>query len=941
MISIFSNYNEGNDFFIFEELNKGFNINDIFIHLNCKKRLESLEWSKEDINYLKLYFKQFKHMHNFLPFISEMLNKSSNIVKNQLIYLNYIDKRGNVIEQDAYLSSESESKSEAESDSDSESESASESESEAEAESAYEAEPSPSLGSTHSTSSIAKSFYFSNEKKCTEKRQKEKYSKRKKKQPLLHCIYKLKMLEQVEKDSSGLTKNELNCSVDTVLKEVNENLKSLYELKKLSKSKYFSYKALVFDIPLSISSDLLDHHYFTKLLFLLGFVNNNKGDEWILNENLDQDIFRNIVDKFDELHTLSVEQLKCRLYGASSRRAGEEQERGREEGSVSESISKSVSGTASGTVPGTASGTVPGTASGTVPGTVSGADADHEAEKELHLLTPERLKGTFKLVKLMYEFFVSNDDECRIIFNNLMNTIAEKCALLLESGNVGRRKLDQVGTSLNEDEGYYAGETTNSREEDQSNNLHFEQYKIYLDEKERHFVRKCFSRDVLEKLLSHLGVRIFKWETLILSKYIPNEKDFIMTRIQVINNYKTLAVQDIQSAIAKKEEEINEKKKKKMEKKPTQEQKFVFVKRVCEYLNCKYLNGKAHNACVTQESIIEMYFGDDQLLTFLYEKLNSWNYKRSKTNDEQSLSFHITDLLHCIIQTGREDGDTYNEGIILYLPLIKNICMSLKGFFEGAEEECIKWDSNDVQKDWLKIMLKLFYNILFDTTYNTVGRLFDEYKNIKEILNDHSLDFLDTPPDGEKTAEETQSRQEVEMSENVQGGNIERFVEEGLNKAKQKPPPEEKETNYDKNEFAKDEFSGGATRDDSTGAAYSKESPTRVTTGNIMCTGEVTDAENNPRIAVKRKIMDSSIQENYSHLFKKRKLQNSYINTYRKNRKIIIDSLLRNKNISQYNESDIVNKVKQVFIKARQMASNGDLRNRWKSREDVRKILLL
>lgn len=90
LLSIFSNYNEGNDPFIFQQLNEGIYINDIFINLNNKKRLESLEWSNEDIENLKFYFKQFKHMHNFLPFISEMLNKSSNVVKNQLIYLNYL-----------------------------------------------------------------------------------------------------------------------------------------------------------------------------------------------------------------------------------------------------------------------------------------------------------------------------------------------------------------------------------------------------------------------------------------------------------------------------------------------------------------------------------------------------------------------------------------------------------------------------------------------------------------------------------------------------------------------------------------------------------------------------------------------------------------------------------------------------------------------------------
>lgn len=73
----------------------------------------------------------------------------------------------------------------------------------------------------------------------------------------------------------------------------------------------------------------------------------------------------------------------------------------------------------------------------------------------------------------------------------------------------------------------------------------------------------------------------------------------------------------------------------------------------------------------------------------------------------------------------------------------------------------------------------------------------------------------------------------------------------------------------------------------------------------------------------KRKICENIMLQDYAHLFKKTKLQNSYINTYKKNRKLIITSLLNNKNIVQYKEVDIINKVKQVAIKARQMASTG------------------
>ncbi|ETW39018.1 hypothetical protein PFTANZ_00275 [Plasmodium falciparum Tanzania (2000708)] len=92
----------------------------------------------------------------------------------------------------------------------------------------------------------------------------------------------------------------------------------------------------------------------------------------------------------------------------------------------------------------------------------------------------------------------------------------------------------------------------------------------------------------------------------------------------------------------------------------------------------------------------------------------------------------------------------------------------------------------------------------------------------------------------------------------------------------------------------------------------------------------------------KRKFHNIELKEHYCYdLFKKRKLENTYRNTYKKNRKIIINCLLTNKNIFQYKEHDIVNKVKQIFIKAKHMATNGDLRNRWKSREDVKKILLL
>ncbi|SBS93432.1 conserved Plasmodium protein, unknown function, partial [Plasmodium ovale curtisi] len=368
-------------------------------------------------------------------------------------------------------------------------------------------------------------------------------------------------------------------------------------------------------------------------------------------------------------------------------------------------------------------------------------------------------------------------------------------------------------------------------------------------------------------------------------------------------------------------------------KKPTPEQKFDFIKRVCEYLHFKYVTSKINTSTnFNKNNINDIYFGDDKLLNFIYEKLNSWNNKRNKKNDDQNLCLRITDLTQCIIiqNYGTDIAENVFDDNLAssYIPFIKNICTSIKGveqkvtneMGDETSDEAIYWICTEIHIKWIKAILKIFYNILFDTSYNTLGKLFEEYKNIKEILNDTSYSFLDDT-NYDKTSEQINSdmvppNDDVKADDNI---NENSDIQENLHNDK----PEELNNHIEEKPLQtlniNDEYNTSLNN-------YKKR------TLNI---------DDNPSLRSKRKICESIMEHDYAHLFKKTKLQNSYINTYKKNRKLIISSLLNNKNIVQYKEIDIINKVKQIAIKARQMASTGDLRKRWKTREDVRTILLL
>ncbi|SBT86526.1 conserved Plasmodium protein, unknown function [Plasmodium malariae] len=972
MFSIFSNYNEGNDVYIYDELTKGTNINDIFVELNNRKRLEALEWSKEDVQNLKLYFKQFKHMHNFIPFISEMLNKSSNTVKNQLIYLNYIDKRGNVIDQHDYMASSSRSGSSRSGSSRSGS------------------SRSWSSRSASSTASVSKLSYDPSKRRSrnvesSKSKLTKDYLKRKNKLPLLYTIYRLKKLnEPNEKDDSPLTSNEINCDICTVLGEINISLKSLYELKKLSKNKYFSNRALAFDIPLSMSRDLLEHPYFKKLLKLLGFIYNKHSNEWVLNENVDVDVFRKMIDKFEELHELPIEQLRERLSGVKKGESGEGNEQWDEyqdeqlnEPSDEQREDHMHDPKMKGE-----------------PDEEETRWSDKHAfmeEHELVMLHPAKVKGMFNLLKCMYEFFIANDDYCRMFFINLTNTIGDKYTNILDMKTKKEGEKDRISTD---------GDNTKEGENDTNKVVHLfddvEMYRLYLNKEEKDLMNKCHKRDVFERILEYLGIYVYKSERLILSKHI-NEKKFF-ERIKVINDYKTLGVQDIQNLISKKEEEIREKKKRKSEngeekqngkgredkgekdgmieregkeKNPTAHQKFGFIKAVCEYLNYRHVTTKgAHNGkkeweqqkMETQEEqekymqarMNEVYFGDDNMLNALYEKLNSWNNKRNKKkiDEDQNFLLDIKDILICtsIELNDHANDDTQDNNIAsnnnymtVMFPFFINICLSLKGKLAGDNNQLVKWVCDGIHKRWLRVMLKLFYNILFDSAYNTVGKLFSEYKNIKEILNDHSPDFLDAHRNDRKMKK---NRRVEHLEEQVdlqvgaegaavdggEGGQIKRADDGKIDQLK----------SLDAKAGLSEMHIIAEESDEKIKLNY-MHSLSRNSDMKNDSVNELSNEINHFEFKQKRKI-DHMTQVDFSHFahfFKKRKLENVYINTYKKNRKDIIESLIRNKNIYQYKESDIINRVKQVVVKARQMASNGDLRTRWKSRDDVRKILLL
>ncbi|VEV54809.1 conserved Plasmodium protein, unknown function [Plasmodium vinckei vinckei] len=911
MLSIFSNYNEGNDSYIYEQLTKGVGINDVFIQMNSRKRLEHLQWSEEDIQNLKLYFNQFKHMHSYLSFLSEMLNKPPNTVKNQLIYLNYIDKRGNVLNFHDYESLHSSGRSSSQS----------------------------SDSNSESEDHIRHKKLFTKNKETNENAKHvdlndiEEYNKSKKKQPLLFTIYKLKKLNEKQNQEHNLTTNEINCNVETVLEEMVGGLRSLYELKKLSKNKYLSSKAHVFDIPLSMSSDLLEHHYFKKLLTLLGFVYNNNSDEWFLDDNLDIDVFRQIVEKFEEFHVIPIQDLRTRLqHPLYKKNSSNETDDPQNDYSPSDS-KKNTKDAAS-----------------------TNADDDDDFlfynndnenkvthinpedcqdEEMLHTIPLAKPKGTLELIKLMYEFFSSNDENFRIFFINLMNTISDRFNLLFEH-KLRERFIDQFGNVIASSTGDNI-DSFSTKKNDEKQNTNIEKYKIYLTSDEKTTIKLCYNREALKTLLKYLGIHIYSHEKLIIYKDIIND-EVVLERIKVINNYKTLAIQDIKKAIDEKEELIEQKKKKKKEKKPTPEQKFDFIKRVCEYLHFKYVTSKMNASTnfnqnnVNQNNINDTYFGDDKLLNFIYEKLNSWNNKRNKKNDDQNLCLRITDLTQCIIiqNYGTDIAENVSDDNLAssYIPFIKNICTSIKGVEQnvsnemGVEtsDEAIYWICSEIHIKWIKAILKIFYNILFDTSYNTVGKLFEEYKNIKEILNDTSYSFLDNT-NYDQTSDQVNldmipPNDNIKPDDNI---NEKSDIQENLHNDK----PEELNNHIEEKTIQtlniNDEYNTSLNN-------YKKR------TLNI---------DDNPSLRSKRKICETIMEHDYAHLFKKTKLQNSYINTYKKNRKLIISSLLNNKNIIQYKEIDIINKVKQIAIKARQMASTGDLRKRWKTREDVRTILLL
>ncbi|EAA18667.1 hypothetical protein [Plasmodium yoelii yoelii] len=928
MLSIFSNYNEGNDSYIYEHLTKGIGINDIFIQMNSRKRLESLQWSKEDIQNLKLYFNQFKHMHNYLSFLSEMLNKPTNTVKNQLIYLNYIDKRGNVLNYHDYESLHSSGRSSSQSsDSDSENEE-----------------------NIRQKKKYTKNNEINEDEQNIDINDIEQYNKSKKKQPLLFTIYKLKKLNEKQNQEHNLTTNQINCNVETVLEEMVDILRSLYELKKLAKNKYLSSKAHVFDIPLSMSSDLLEHHYFKKLLTLLGFVYNNNSDEWFLDDNLDVDVFRQIVQKFEEFHVIPIQDLRTRLlHPLYKKKKTSENDNSQNEYSPSENKKNTKD--------------------------AESTNADEEDydflfendqnkdseiniensqnEETLHNIPLPKPKGTLELIKLMYEFFSSNDENFRIFFINLINTISDKLNLLFD--HKFREQFGQTmsnTTSCNVDHVY-------SKENSEQKNINIENYKIYLTTDEKNIIKQCYNLEALKTLLKYLGIYIYNFEKLIIYKNIIND-EIVLDRIKVINNYKTLAIQDIKKAIDEKEELIEQKKKKKKEKKPTPEQKFDFIKRVCEYLHFKYVTSKINNSTYFNENNInDIYFGDDKLLNFIYEKLNSWNNKRNKKNDDQNLCLRMTDLTQCItIQNSRTDiaesvDNNNNDNLAsLYIPFIQNICTSIKGVNQKIqteqtsnetanekETEEIHWICSEIHIKWIKAILKIFYNILFDTSYNIVGKIFEEYKNIKEILNDTSYDFLDTknydqeyekidseiisPNSHIKTDNQINLKTDIEKNlQNEKNQELNNRIEEkslqtlnidvehntALANSKERPLNIDVEHN--------------------TALANSKERPLNIDVEHNTALANHKERpldvdSDNTSLRNKRKICENIMLQDYAHLFKKIKLQNSYINTYKKNRKLVIASLLNNKNIVQYKETDIINKVKQVAIKARQMASTG------------------
>ncbi|GAB64996.1 hypothetical protein PCYB_041980 [Plasmodium cynomolgi strain B] len=927
MLSIFSNYSEGNDHFVFEELNKGMHINDIFMEMNSRKRLESLEWSAEDIESLKIYFKQFKHMHNFLPFISEMLNKSSSSVKNQLIFLNYMDRRGNVIDDDVdYDMSYSSDSSGGETDAgmgggmgdemddevdggmddevdrgvDAETGKGVDTEADTEAESTTPR--SPCRAATH--------------------------ERRKAKQPLLYTVYKLKKLNQVQEKETNLTSNGINCNVDSVLEEVSSNLKSLYELKKLSKNKFFSYKALLFDIPLSISSELLEHNSFKKLLSLIGFVYKENSDEWVLNEHLDVDIFRSIVEKCEELFPLSLEELRGRLRAPERDKVSQGGDLSHDaQGSDKDDVGKQHQPRGD-----TKDGTLHST-SDSVHGSVHGSVPSH-SDEQLHLMEPPKLKGTFALLKLMYDLFISNEDDFRIFFNDLVNLIRDKFSSLFQS-----RKTEG---DTNERKDLNTENDTSASTASQKNDPNLDKYTIFLEPKDRQVLRRCQKKQVLSELLQYLWVYLSKSEHLIISKHIK-EKDF-SERFRVINNYKTLGVSEIESIIRQKQFEIDEKKKQKKETKPTSQQKFFFIKRVCEYLHRVYVPANMGSMSTGRNCPLnETYFGGDKLLTCIYEKLNSWNSKRSKKNDDsQCFALAAMDLLSYIVTpsevnpgvtattgttTGTTSATTADTTVAplpqsvdpdSFLPLVENICVALK----ASEEEggVLKWHPEQVQRQWLKIMLKLFYNVLYDSEYNTVGNLFLEYRNIKEILKDKSLDFL-SPQGGAGVA----AGVAPEVTAELAAGATDLYS--GMEELQKEDPsqPFTDETYLVSTQYEahtgeapskRTSRAGGATAD------QSKIDEAPSTPDAIPSEPHSREIPLKPIAPHKRKLGDIHA-EDYSEFFKKRKLQNAYVNMYRKNRKSIIDSLLKNKNIAQYKESDIINRVKQVFIKARQMASTG------------------
>ncbi|SCM17165.1 conserved Plasmodium protein, unknown function, partial [Plasmodium berghei] len=728
MLSIFSNYNEGNDLYIYEQLTKGIGINDVFIQMSSRKRLEHLQWSEEDIQNLKLYFNQFKHMHSYLSFLSEMLNKPPNTVKNQLIYLNYIDKRGNVLNFHDYESLHSSGRSSSQS-------------SDSNSENEEDIRQKKKYTKNKETNENVKNIDFNDI---------EEYNKSKKKQPLLFTIYKLKKLNEKQNQEHNLTTNEINCNVEIVLEEMVGGLRSLYELKKLSKNKYISSKAHVFDIPLSMSSDLLEHRYFKKLLTLLGFIYNSNSDEWFLDDDLDVDVFRQIVEKFEEFHVIPIQDLRIRLlHPLYKKNKTSESDHSQNEYSPL------------------------GNKKNTKDAESTNADEDDydfsfynnndqnkvnqinpegsQNEEALHNIPLAKPKGTLELIKLIYELFSSNDENFRIFFINLMNTISDRFNLLFEH-KLREHFVDQFGYSMASTTGCNIDNFSN-KENSEQKNTNIENYKIYLSTDEKNIIKLCYNCEALKTLLKYLGIYMYYYEKLIIYKNIIND-EIVLERIKVINKYKTLAIQDIKKAIDEKEELIEQKKKKKKEKKPTPKQKFDFIKRVCEYLHFKYVTSKINNSTYFNENNInDIYFGDDKLLNFIYEKLNSWNNKRNKKNDDQNLCLRMIDLIQCIIiQNDRTDipeSIANNNLASLYIPFIKNICASIKGVdqkiqiektsnetSEEKESEEIHWICTEIHIKWIKAILKIFYNILFDTSYNVVGKLFEEYKNIKEILND-------------------------------------------------------------------------------------------------------------------------------------------------------------------------------------------------------------